>query len=70
MSSVPEVIVARQEGMEVMGISLVTNKCIIEYDSVSVANHEEVLETGQMRAKDLEKFITQIVYDMEMRVAG
>ena len=66
MSSVPEVIVARQIGMEVMGISLVTNMCISEYDSVHVANVDDVLETGRMRATALVRFITRIVEDMEI----
>ena len=67
MSSVPEVIVARQVGMDVIGMSLITNKCIIEYDSVAVANHEEVLETGKMRSLDMEKFIMRLIEEMEIK---
>ncbi|WAR12481.1 PNPH-like protein [Mya arenaria] len=57
MSTVPEVLVANHCGMEVCGISLITNSCVMEYDSKQVANHEEVLETGEKRAKDMQKLI-------------
>jgi len=67
MSSVPEVIVARQMGVDVLGISLVTNKCIRTYDAVEVANHEEVLETGRMRAKDMERFVAKIAERVEFK---
>lgn len=61
MSTVPEVLVANHCGMEVCGITLITNKCVMEYDSTQVANHEEVLETGEKRAKDMQKLIGAIV---------
>ena len=44
MSTVPEVIVARALGMEVVGVSLITNlACGL---SMSPLSHQEVLETG------------------------
>ncbi len=66
MSSVPEVIVARQAGMKVLGLSLVTNMCVLEFDSEELANHEEVLEVGRMRAKDLERLVSTFVELMEI----
>ena len=45
MSTVPEVIVARQMGMEVLGISCVTNLAAGILDQP--ITHEEVLETGE-----------------------
>ncbi|XP_052817085.1 purine nucleoside phosphorylase-like isoform X2 [Mya arenaria] len=64
MSTVPEVLVANHCGMEVCGISLITNSCVMEYDSKQVANHEEVLETGEKRAKDMQKLIGAVVADL------
>ncbi|XP_053401951.1 purine nucleoside phosphorylase-like isoform X2 [Mercenaria mercenaria] len=64
MSTVPEVLVANHCGIEVCGITLITNKCVMEYDSTQVANHEEVLETGQKRAKDMQNLIGEIVAEL------
>ncbi len=45
MSTVPEAIVARQMGMDVLGISCITNMAAGISDQA--INHEEVLETGR-----------------------
>jgi purine-nucleoside phosphorylase len=45
MSTAPEVVVARHGGMRVLGISLITNLALPDG---SPANHEEVLEAGEM----------------------
>ena len=37
-----QVVVARHCGIKVFAFSLVTNKCIIEYETEAEANHEEV----------------------------
>jgi purine-nucleoside phosphorylase len=49
MSTVPEAIVARQMGMDVLGISCITNMAAGISDQP--INHEEVMETG-MRVKE------------------
>jgi purine-nucleoside phosphorylase len=46
MSTAPEVIAARHVGMRVMAFSSITNESIMDLDSESDTNHEEVLETG------------------------
>ena len=61
MSTVQEVVTARHAGMRVVACSLVTNKCILEYDSKETVCHEEVLEVGKMRAKDAEKIVARFV---------
>ena len=61
MSTVPEVTVARHCGMRALGISLVTNKCVMDYDTQNAANHEEVLETGRMREEDFKRLVTRLL---------
>ncbi|KAF7469741.1 Hypothetical predicted protein [Marmota monax] len=58
MSTVPEVIVARHCGLRVFGFSLITNKVIMDYESLEKTTHEEVLETGKQAAQKLEKFVS------------
>ena len=56
MSSVPEVMVAKHCDMRVFGMSLVTNSCVMNYDTKEEANHAEVLQTGKDRAEDMQRF--------------
>ncbi|MBN3304943.1 PNPH phosphorylase, partial [Amia calva] len=65
MSTVHEVIVARHCGMRVFGLSLITNLAVMDYESEQRANHEEVLETGKLRAGQLEKLVTSFVSRIE-----
>jgi purine-nucleoside phosphorylase len=46
MSTVPEVIVARHGGMDVLGLSGISNKANL--DGNTITNHEEVLEAGKV----------------------
>ena len=61
MSTVPEVVVARHCSMRVIGISLVTNMCILEYDADVKANHGEVLETANLREKEMQSYVKKLV---------
>lgn len=66
MSTVPETLVAKHVGMRVFGLSLITNEVVMEYDSPAVANHEEVLETGKQRSKDLQQLVGAIIENMDL----
>lgn len=58
MSTVPEVIVAKQCGMEVVGISCITNMAAGMQETL---NHEEVLETSKRVTKRFEQLIKRYI---------
>lgn len=62
MSTVPEVIVARHGGMQVLGISCITNMAAGILDQP--LNHEEVLETGNRVRDDFSRLIDTIVQEI------
>ena len=45
MSTIPETIVAHHCGMKVFACSLITNMCVVEYNTGIDTNHEEVSKT-------------------------
>lgn len=61
MSTVPEVVVARHCGLRVLGLSLITNMVVTDYDSNEKANHLEVLKTTERRTEDLQKLVSQLI---------
>ncbi|MEQ2203690.1 hypothetical protein XENOCAPTIV_002268, partial [Xenoophorus captivus] len=61
MSTVHEVIVARHAGMRCFAMSLISNRAVMDYDSREKANHDEVLETGKQRAKQMEVLVSTMV---------
>ncbi|XP_051554640.1 purine nucleoside phosphorylase-like [Myxocyprinus asiaticus] len=70
MSTAHEVIVARHCGMKVLALSLITNQAVMDYDSEKKANHEEVLQTGELRAKQLEKLVSEMVHRIDHQNDG
>merc|ERR1712142_490588 len=65
MSDGHEVIVARHMDIKVLSISLICNMCIMDADDDRITNHEEVLETSRVRGKDLQKFVEEIVAQLD-----
>lgn len=51
MSTVPEVVAARHAGMEVLGLSLITNKVVLPNRPGRAASHDEVLDSVQAAAE-------------------
>lgn len=62
MSTVPETIVARHSGMDVCGLSLITNKAAGL--SGNQLNHQEVLEAGQKSSADITSLVKEIIKDL------
>ncbi len=62
MSTAPEVIVAVHSGIEVVGISCMTNMAAGILDQP--LNHEEVVETSQLAKKKFTKLIRQLLKNM------
>ncbi|MCB0168377.1 MAG: purine-nucleoside phosphorylase [Anaerolineae bacterium] len=65
MSTVPEVIVANHCGMEVIGLSSITNITIRELQSGLETSHEEVLETGKKIVPQLIQLLKEILKKIE-----
>jgi len=61
MSTIPETIVAHHCGMKVFACSLITNMCVVEYNTGIDTNHEEVIEWGRKRANDMKDFVARMV---------
>lgn len=61
MSTVHEVITAIHCDLKVFAFSLITNKCIMEYETEADPNHEEVIDVGKMRENILKTFVMNIV---------
>ncbi|KAL8614703.1 hypothetical protein ACOMHN_057373 [Nucella lapillus] len=64
MSTVPEAVVAKHGGLRTFGVSLITDMVALEYGSTRATTHEEVLEVGKKRAKDLQKIVSTLVSRM------
>ena len=62
MSTVPEAIVARHMGMNVLGISCITN--MAAGISEQPINHEEVMETGQRVRATFTKLLRRLIAKM------
>lgn len=53
--------VARHCGLRVLGLSLITNKAVTDYDSNEKVNHEQVLMTTSLRAQELQRLVRHLV---------
>lgn len=62
MSTVPEVIIAKHSGLQVVGVSCMTNMAAGILDQP--LNHEEVMETSEKVRKDFIKLMTSIIKNL------
>jgi purine-nucleoside phosphorylase len=68
MSTAHEALVASYCGLKVLGVALITNKGILDYDSEEFPNHEEVIDIANKRAKDVEGLIIDFVEKLDSLV--
>lgn len=61
MSTAPEVMVAHHAGIKCLGISMITNICPLSYDDDTLANHAEVIEIANKRAKDMVELVRNLL---------
>ena len=61
MSTVHEVIVARHCGLRVLGVSLITNRCVTSESDKTIVNSDHVLEMGRQVSEKMQMFISRIV---------
>ncbi len=61
MSTIPEIIKAREKGIDIIGISCITNS-LIKYRKTPVT-HNEVIKAGKDSYKKFSKLILQIIND-------
>lgn len=61
MSTIPEVVTAHYCGMQVLCLSLVTNKVIMKGDEGPAASHAEVLEATAKRSIEMQSLVKEII---------
>ncbi|GMI30067.1 hypothetical protein TrCOL_g3451 [Triparma columacea] len=61
MSTVPEVVAAHHSGMQVLCLSLITNKVMMKGDKGPHASHEEVLEAVNARTVQIQALVKEVV---------
>lgn len=61
MSTVHEVITANHCDMQVFAFSLITNECVVQYETKTEPSHEEVIDVGKQREGLLKQLITELL---------
>lgn len=61
MSTVPEVIAAKHCGMQILGLSLVTNQAVVDDVHTVAATHQEVLEAVEASGVHVEALVKHII---------
>lgn len=63
-----QVITARHCNITAFAFSIITNKCVFEYDSKEEANHEEVVMVGKNRQSIVAQLVAGMVTKIQQEV--
>ena len=61
MSIVHEVTLAAHCGFRTLGMALITNKCLSDYNQTVEAVHEDVIRISELKANELQQLILDFV---------
>ena len=61
MSIVHEVTLGAHCGFRMLGLALITNKCLLEYDATVEAVHEDVIRISELKANELQQLILDFI---------
>jgi len=50
-----------QRPMRCVGLSLISNHCVMDYDCQSTVNHQEVLDIAQQRSDDFQRLVATLI---------
>ncbi|KAL1516726.1 hypothetical protein ABEB36_000596 [Hypothenemus hampei] len=64
MSTVHEVITANHCNMTVFAFSLITNECVVHYETEDEPSHEEVMDVGKQREDSLKQLVTELLKEV------
>ncbi|XP_066250909.1 purine nucleoside phosphorylase isoform X1 [Euwallacea similis] len=64
MSTVHEVITANHCDMTVFAFSLITNECVVHYETEDEPSHEEVIDVGKQREGLLKQLVTELLKEV------
>lgn len=61
MSIVHEVTLAAHCGFRTLGLALITNKCLSDYDTTYEPVHEDVIRISELKAAEMQQLILDFV---------
>ncbi len=68
MSTIPEVLAAKHCGMKILGLSLITNKVVVNKDDSVPASHAEVLAAVEKSGKKVEAIVGAFARQPELKL--
>ena len=69
MSIVHEVTLGAHCGFRILGLALITNKCLSEYDSTVEAGHEDVIRISELKANEVQFVFTVVLPNQDVQLS-